>query len=292
MPAAIVPAIIGGLISGGQAIAGGEQLRKDKAELKRLTPAFYKVQDEYFRNERQAAGMAGQGMTEGAKDFYSDMAGSGLSTGVSAALQANGDPSMISKIFESYNNGIRKVATEDSEMQINNIKYYQQVGKDLAGQKTQQWAINEYQPYQNKLKELTQRISADKQNIWNGLQGVVGAGQAAVTASQNEKLLNGLFGESAEGGKPGGAIGGSALSGLSSGVSEGGVFSNMSDPFQKSSSPSSGFDEVTGVNFGKVADMAKTMLGNQDRQEWLQNLSKEELAEMMQTIQGAFKAKE
>lgn len=289
MPAAAVPALIGGLVSAGQAISGASQLQKDKAELKRLTPAFYKVQDEYFRNERQAAGLAGQGMTAGAKDFYSDMAGAGLGASISAAFQGNSDPSVISKIFDSYNNSIRKVATDDSEMQINNIKYYQQVGKDLAGQKTQQWAINEYQPYQNKLKELTQRISADKQNIWNGVQGMIGAGQAAVTATQNEKLIKGLFGESAK------ATAGvaSGVAGAAAGMGDG-LFSNIQDPFQKTASVSTngGFDEVTGVNFGKVANMAKSMLNREEMSDWIKNLSKEDLAVMMEDIQGAFKAKE
>lgn len=288
MPAAAIPAIIGGLVSAGQAIGGASQLQKDKAELKRLTPAFYKVQDEYFRNERQAAGLAGQGLTAGAKDFYSDMAGAGMGASISASLQGNADPSVVSKIFDSYNNSIRKLATDDAEMQINNIKYYQQVGKDLAGQKNQQWAINEYQPYQNKLKELTQRISADKQNIWNGVQGIVGAGQAAVTATQNEKLLQGLFGE-----KKGGSGITSAISGAAASMGEG-LFSNMDDPFQKTSTVSTngGFDEVTGVNFGKVADMAKSMLNREEMSDWIKNLSKEDLAVMMEDIQGAFKAKE
>lgn len=287
MPAAAVPALIGGLVSAGQAISGASQLQKDKAELKRLTPAFYKVQDEYFRNERQAAGLAGQGMTAGAKDFYSDMAGAGLGASISAAFQGNTDPSVISKIFDSYNNSIRKVATDDAEMQINNIKYYQQVGKDLAGQKTQQWAINEYQPYQNKLKELTQRISADKQNIWNGVQGMIGAGQAAVTATQNEKLLQGLFGEKKKG-----------IKDLVSGVTEEagkGLFAGMNDPFEKKSSgvpTNGGFDEVTGVNFDKVGNMAKSMLNREEMSDWIKNLSKEDLAVMMEDIQGAFKAKE
>jgi len=292
MPLAAVPAILGGIVSAGQAIGGASQLQKDKAELKRLTPAFYKIQDEYYRNERQAAGMAGQGITEGAKDFYSDMAGAGLGTGVSAALTANADPSMIAKIFDSYNSSIRKLATDDAEMQINNIKYYNQVGKELAGQKNQQWAINEYQPYQNKLKELTTRIAADKQNIWNGLQGMVGAGQAAVTATQNEKLLKGLFKES--GGVGNVAAGGiDAASGGMAGISEG-LFSDMSDPFQKSGSVSMnpGFDEVTGVNFGKVAKSAMANLSNSDRAEWLNSMSADELQALMADIQSSYKSKE
>lgn len=190
---AAIPAIIGGLASAGQAISGASNLRKDKAELARLSPAFYKIQDEYYGNYNQAAEMAGSGLTAGAKDYYSDMAGRGLGSAIGATMESGGSPNDIAKMFDSYNQSIRSLGVEDSERQVANIKYFQQVGKDLAGQKTQQWVINEYAPYQNKLKELTNRIAADKQNIWGGIQGVAGAAQAGVTAMQNDKLLNDLF---------------------------------------------------------------------------------------------------
>jgi len=192
-PAALIPAALGVVSGIGQTISGIINQKKDKAELARLTPAFYKIQDEYQRNENQAAEMAGGGLTQGSKDFYGDMAGRGLSSGISGMLAAGGDPNNIARLFDSHNTSMRKLATDDSEAQINNIKYFQQVGKDLAGQKTQQWAVNEYQPYQNKLKELTQKIAANKQNIWNGIQGAIGGAQAGVTSMQNDKLLGNLF---------------------------------------------------------------------------------------------------
>lgn len=193
MFAAAVPAIIGGVASAGQAIFGAKDLKDDKAELSRLAPAFYKVQDEYYGNYNSAAEMAGSGLTAASKDFYSDMAGRGLGSAIGAVSEAGGSPNDIAKMFDSYNTSIRSMGIEDSERQIGNIKYFQQVGKELAGQKTQQWAINEYAPYQNKLKELTARIAADKQNIWGGIMGVAGAAQAGVTSMQNEKLLADLF---------------------------------------------------------------------------------------------------
>lgn len=214
----------------GQTVSGLINMKKDKAELARLAPAFYKIQDEYQRNENQAAEMAGSGLTQGSKDFYGDMAGRGLSSGISGMLAAGGDPNNIARLFDSYNTSARKLATDDSEAHVNNIKYFQQVGKDFAGQKTQQWAINEYQPYQNKLKELTQKIAANKQNIWNGIQGIAGGVQAGVTASQNERLLGSLFKGIDDGGVSTMAqkaeISGNAVN----------AFNFISDPFRKKSS--------------------------------------------------------
>lgn len=192
VPAAIsiAPAALGALASGAKAIAGNDQLKKDKAELGRLKTPFYKIQDEYDQNRWGAAELAGGGYTQEAKDFFSDQTSRGLGSSISGTLQARGSVNDINKIFDSYNNSVRNFAAEDSQKQIDNIRYFHKTNSDLAGQKTMQWAINEYQPYQNKLKELTQRISADKQNVWQGIQGVVGAGQAAVTGLQNNALIN------------------------------------------------------------------------------------------------------
>lgn len=226
-PASLIPAALGVASGIGQTVSGIINQKKDKAELARLAPAFYKIQDEYQRNENQAAEMAGGGLTQGSKDFYGDMAGRGLSSGISGMLAGGGDPNNIARLFDSYNTSARKLATDDSEAHINNIKYFQQVGKDLAGQKTQQWAVNEYQPYQNKLKELTQKIAANKQNIWNGIQGAIGGAQAGVTSMQNDKLLGNLFkGLNKTGGKT--AIQAAAAAGKAVNA-----FNFVSDPFKK-----------------------------------------------------------
>lgn len=225
---AAVPSIVSGIVNAGQSILSGSQLEKDKAELARLEQPFYKIQDEYYGNVNQAAELAQGGLTQQSKDFYSDMASRGLGSSLSALTSLGGNPNAVASVFDAYNTGIRQLGAEDSERQIANIKYFQNTAKDLAGQKTTQWAINELKPYENKLKELTQRIAADKNNIWNGIQGVIGAGQAAVTASQNEDLINNLFKESTTTGVPG----------TNAGVA-GAVTNLLSDPFLKPVIPTS-----------------------------------------------------
>ena len=251
-PAALIPAALGVLTGGAQAISSAIGLKKDRKELDRLKQPFYKVQDEYYRNNNQAAELASGGITQGAKDFYSDMAGRGLGAGISGVLQAGGSPNDISKIFDSYNTSIRKLGVDDAEAQINNIKYYHQTNRDLAGQKTQQWAINEYQPYQNKLKDLTERVAANKANIWKGIQGVVGSAQAGVTSMQNESLLNNLFkgaaGETTKG------LGKQLLSGAATAAANS-AFRKPPDPFGSNSISEDG----AGVHQEEFLDMISNM---------------------------------
>jgi len=280
--AAAIPGILAGLAGGAQAIGGAIGLGKDKDELNRLAPAFYKVQDEYYDNYNQASQMAGQGLTANAKDYYGDMAGRGLGTAVSGTLQAGGSVNDISKIFDSYNNSIRTLGVQDSEAQIGNIKYFQQVGKDLAGQKTQQWVINEYAPYQNKLKELTKRIEADKQNIWKGVTGAIGGAATSITAMQNEKLLNGLF-KGFEGSGAGGAvegIAGSALSGITEGL-------NVPDPF-KTSGSSNMYTDKRGTNIPNLISTIRDSMAAQDRPP----MDEDQIAQILEIISAVNKQKE
>jgi hypothetical protein len=183
-----------GILKGGiDAIGAGGQLKKDKAELAGLTPSFYKIQDEYFGNRNDAATLAGGGFTQDSKDFFSDQSSRGLGTGISGTLQAGGSPNDIARIFDSYNNNVKNFAAADSEKHLENIKYFHQVNKDLAGQKNIQWSLNEDRPYQNKLKELTERINADKQNKNNAINSVIGGISSAGTALTNANLTSKLF---------------------------------------------------------------------------------------------------
>lgn len=192
---AAAPAIASGVANIVQGIGSADQLKKDKAELARLKTPFYKIQDEYYQNQNQATELAQGGYTQAAKDLFTDTAGRGLSTSISGVLQAGGDPNDIAKVFAGYNDAVRNFAAEDAEKQIANIRYLHGVNKDMAGQKTTQWGINEYEPYRNKLKELTERIAADKTNIWNSVQGAIGSAQAGITAASNAELMNSFAGK-------------------------------------------------------------------------------------------------
>jgi hypothetical protein len=197
--------VAGGLVIGSAALSGvksvadflgaNAQEKRDKAELARLTPAFYEIQDEYFQNNASAAQSAQSGFTQESKDFFTDNVSRGLGTGISGVLSAGGNVNDINKLFQSYSDAFRGFSAEDSEKQINNIRYYHQTNKDLAGQKTIQWGVNEYQPYQAKLKELTQRIEADKINRNNALNGVINSIGAVGTAISNDDLISKLFGD-------------------------------------------------------------------------------------------------
>lgn len=189
MPVALIPAAAGLINAGVNAFGAGHREKLDKEELARLHAPFYKIQKEFGDIANSAEETAQGGLTIGAKDLYSDLAGRGLGTAISGTEAVGGSPNDINRIFQSYNDSARNVAAADSEAQIKNIAYYHNAAKELAGQKIIQFGVNEFQPYQNKLKELTQRIAADKLNLHNSINSGIESIQAGVTAGMNDRLF-------------------------------------------------------------------------------------------------------
>ena len=195
MAIAAITAGVGILQGGAQLIDGFISKKKDKAELASLNTPFYKVQNEFYNNNNIAAGLAQGGLTQGAKDYATSGAERGLSGSISALTQTGAGSGDISKLFDTFNNSIRNTAAEDSQQQINNIRYYMDTNKELAGQKITQWGINEKDPYEQKLSELKSKIAADKQNIFNGASTVIGAGAALGTSMQNKDYIDAITGK-------------------------------------------------------------------------------------------------
>lgn len=179
-------------------VGGNRKEKKAKKAREALKNPFYNIQDEYYQNVNSANQMAQGGLPAASKDYYTNKSQQGLSAGITAINANGGNPNDIAKIFQGYDDGIGKVATVDAETHLNNIKYYQQVNKDLAGQKNIQWGLNVKQPHDNTLRELS-------------------AAQKAGEATKNEAYGDALsslssFGTSMAGGSGFGSGGGKTTS--------------------------------------------------------------------------------
>lgn len=185
---------LGAIEGAAQFIKSIHDEKQAKRELAVLNKPFYKIQDEYFQNNNIAGNLAEDGLTSSEKNAYNTNSERGLSAGIGATLQGGGSASDIAKLSGIYTNAQSNEAAADSAAHIENIKYFMGTNKELAGQKTTQWALNEYQPYEQKLKELTERQAAAKQNQANGADETIGSIGALGTDLSNQDLYNKLFG--------------------------------------------------------------------------------------------------
>lgn len=176
------------LLGGAKAIEGFTDEKRAKSEMSRLKQPFYKIQSEYQQNSDLAAQEAQGGLGAGAKDYLTQETQRGLGAGIGATLQGGGDVNNIARLLQNYNQQLGSTAVADAQMHTENINRFMERNKELAGQKTMQWSLNEYQPYERKLNELKQRMAAGKQNEFGGLSDAISGVSALGTGMQNSAL--------------------------------------------------------------------------------------------------------
>lgn len=193
-----VAAGAGVVLGGAQFFSGLSKQKKEEKALQNLKQPFYKIQDEVVQNKNIAEGLAGGGIPQQQKDYLTGQAERGLGSSLGAIERTGGGINESSMLLDQYNQQIGKIGAEDSAQHLNNIQYFMKANSDLAAEKTKQWSINEYQPYEAKLKELKQNIATDEQNKWAGLSTAISSGVGGVTANSNANLMKKLF---SQGGK-------------------------------------------------------------------------------------------
>ncbi len=181
--------------------SANSEMKRAEEERKKLVQPFYKIQNEYFQNRNIAASNAESGLPESTKNYLTQESQRGFGTAL-GATQANGGMggNDAGRLYDTYLNHLDKTAAEDAQAKIGNINMFMTANKDLAGQKTTKWALDEYKPYERKLKEITQRIAAAKMNKNNALNMAIGSAGAAGTALSNNDLMNKLFPSGGSGG--------------------------------------------------------------------------------------------
>lgn len=166
-----------------------KKAEKERASLK---DPFFKIQDEYYQNKNIAESNAQQGLTQASKDYQTIENQRGLGAGIKGELSQGGNPNAISGLLNNYTQSVDKTAEEDSQAHLQNIQYYMDQASNIGNEKQKQWGLNEDQPYQRKLKEITERINASKQNEDNAANEAIGSASAYATSRQNSKLIDAL----------------------------------------------------------------------------------------------------
>lgn len=189
----MAPAAIAGLAQAGigiaQGIGGMIQAKKARNELEGLEQPFYKIQEELFQNRNLAAQQAQMGVPQATMDYITSETQRGLGSSVSALRQTGGSANNVSDLFAQYQRGIQQNAAMDAQQRVANLGGFLKENQELAGQKTMQWAINEFQPFQNKVQALQGRIAQGNQMIGGGLSNVLGGAASYGTATQNSDLI-------------------------------------------------------------------------------------------------------
>jgi len=189
MAVTAIAAVGGLLISGYKAYKNARDKKKAQEAAARMQQPAYKIQDEYIQNKNLATQTAAQGYTSAAKDFLTTEAQRGLGSSFTALGSGGGSTNDFSKVYGAYLRSINETAARDSQMQIENIQRLMDVNREIAGQKTMKWSLNEDRPFQTKRKELRQEAAIADANMWDGINGAVGSLSALGTAMSNANKI-------------------------------------------------------------------------------------------------------
>lgn len=176
-----------------KSIFGASDKNRAAAEMAALKPVDYIIQDEYYDNRNLAASELASGLPSATKDYYTTEAQRGLGSSLGVLTQTGGvDANITNSLLDSYNRNIQSVAVAEANKRVNDIKDYIAQNSKLAAQKTMKWAIEDYQPYQRKLKQLYQRQQIGEANMWGGIGDAITGASAYETSKVNEDLLKTL----------------------------------------------------------------------------------------------------
>lgn len=192
---AVTIAAVGGLALGAAKFISGlsaqKSAQKSQANLKR---PFLKVQDEYYQNQNIAKELATSGLPIDVTNQLARERAKGLTTSLDALKQTAGGPNAFASLNKSFDDSLLNQSSLNAQQQLKNIEYFMNVNKEVAGQKTTQFGVNELQPYENNLKQLNERIATSEQNKWEGISEGIGSLSAIGTGNSNSGLLSKLFG--------------------------------------------------------------------------------------------------
>lgn len=159
-----------------------KQAAAEGASLKR---PFEKIQDEYYQNQNIAKEQATSGLPIDVKLGLQKQRDRGLSSSLDALKQGGGGPNDFGRLNSIYDDSLKNESAEDAQQHFANIQYLLGVNKDIAGQKTTQWGVNEYQPYESKLAEIQGRRTAAQTNEANAVNQGIGSITSITTSLKN-----------------------------------------------------------------------------------------------------------
>jgi hypothetical protein len=183
--------VIGGVASLGYSVykdvKAGQENKAATAEGNNLRRPFEQIQPEYYQNKNIATEQAFSGLPVDTKNLLQQQREKAFGTSSDALARSGGNPNDYARLNKIFDDSLLSEAAQDSQFHMENIKYLTGINKDLAGQKTTQWGVNEYQPFESKLKEIQDRKIAAKQNQNNAINEGIGSISAITTAVGNYK---------------------------------------------------------------------------------------------------------
>lgn len=182
----------GGIVQG---VVGAIQKGKAKRMARANKRPDYSIQRPVLDNQAIAESRAGQGMSDASRQFLRQDSERGLTSALDAILAGGGSVNNIGDIYGNYQTGISKMALVDEEMRTKNIQNLISQNNQLAAEKDKEWQVNVYAPYADKAQAAAALSKQGTDNMWKGINSVIGAGANFAAGQQFGSQASGVFGK-------------------------------------------------------------------------------------------------
>jgi hypothetical protein len=145
---------------------------------------LYNIPQEYYNNQSLTENQAQSGLGAPALNYAARTNDRGLSAGIDATLQAGGSPNNLAKLYDTYDVNGARTAAEDNQLRTAHLQQLIDANKDLGGQETQKWALNEYEPYKDTARLASQEKSDGTKNMFGAVSDF-GSALSTYAAAQN-----------------------------------------------------------------------------------------------------------
>lgn len=170
--------IAGGVLSAGE-LAYGAHLKKkaQQAAAANVMPE-YKIAPEEQQMLSQAESMAGQGMSDAAREALRANSDRALGTTLDAMLRSGATANSIGKTAGQTQAGLNQIALYEDSARINNLKALQEERARMSANRDKAYQINKYNPWANRAQAISGQLDAANNTINSGIntigQGVLG----------------------------------------------------------------------------------------------------------------------
>lgn len=169
LDAGLVLGGIGGVLKTGLGLSNASAGSADLAGARR---PVYAIPKEWYDIDNVTANQAQTGLSAPAMNYYTTMANRGFGAGVGATLQTGGDANDIAGLYDQYDQGVNKIAAEDSELKNSHIQNWINAHANLGNEQEKKFTLNEYESYKDRVRADNQKIAAGQQTAFNGLSDI------------------------------------------------------------------------------------------------------------------------
>jgi hypothetical protein len=169
-----VALLAGAAIGAGQMAYGASQKKKYQNAAAANVMPEYQINPEEGAMMRQAESMAGQGMSDAARESMRANTDRALGTGIDAILRGGGNANAIASLAGNTQNQINQMAVYEDQARLKNLENLQNQRARMSANRDKVYQINQYQPWANRAQAINQQLMGAQNMMQGGFNTMAG----------------------------------------------------------------------------------------------------------------------